>query len=490
MFYKVFDALRGIVADMGFELSGDADHAVVGPGSMFSLHLEKVGAERYFIYVYVRTQSADFAGDRTDLHHLFSILAAAGFRGGASVSPRLLDQPHPVVPDEIAGRYITFDQPIGSMIGPHDAAVFTALLERLALAHYVTHNKLLDGHALPASDSQYTDSRVLRWGGRVADAVRIPLSADVRIYSRNYPAWDHFYDPHTGISVTKSKRLALLLQLVSGRHARGVEGPTAWLLKTDAVMNAVDRSLCDWADNVLDVLEPEELNEAAPRRGMVTPFENWVVAVGAHTVVARPADCGRGAYLEERDRLRTRQQLENRLIFPTRAFTWQPRIAGDRFESLVGALLARMPNVMSVRQVGQSHEPDGGRDFLCDWVVPAESVPAATTAPSGRQPPLKKLRVIVQCKASTSSVGKGQVHGIYDAVQQYGVDGYLLVVSSRLTVPLIDKLEGLRERIAMVDWWDRSTLEDRLTDNRDLLPNFADVVVASEDSAPLSHGHD
>jgi hypothetical protein len=58
--------------------------------------------------------------------------------------------------------------------------------------------------------------------------------------------------------------------------------------------------------------------------------------------------------------------------------------------------------------------------------------------------------------------------------------GYLLVVRSRLTVPLMDILDGIRaEGEQFAGWWELPDVEDRLRANPDLLERYSDVVQPS-----------
>jgi hypothetical protein len=69
------------------------------------------------------------------------------------------------------------------------------------------------------------------------------------------------------------------------------------------------------------------------------------------------------------------------------------------------------------------------------------------------------------------------VQDVNDTVRNHGCNGYFLVVSSQLTVPLTRFLEGLRNRPEIwADWWTRSEIEDRLRDRPEILARYADVV--------------
>jgi hypothetical protein len=82
----------------------------------------------------------------------------------------------------------------------------------------------------------------------------------------------------------------------------------------------------------------------------------------------------------------------------------------------------------------------------------------------------------VQCKSDKKAVGRTQVTGVYDTMRHYDA-GYLLVVRSRLTVPLMDILDGIRmEGTQFADWWEGIDVEERLRANPDLLDRYNDIV--------------
>lgn len=481
--------------DIGYSAELKGDHLVIGRNSLFSFHLSLQEPDRCFAYFYVRTTSWTFPGERTDLHHALSIILAAGLRVSVPCSPELLDQGHPVagIPGELYGRYISLNQPSGSLIADNDGH-FDTILTSVYLAHVGIHDALIAGKDLEHASYSHDSEELITWSALVAEWVE--AGGNAMQAARDIPEWLHFYEPDAGLSVMRCPRAAQLLRaLTQSESLTLLEGPTAWLFVQEDIRNAAPRSTVEWVLEAVRRFDtpddrgasaalaatrpamPRGLSTLKPGGTLVIPMENWLVGIGENVVVARKGDFGRRAFRPEHSAVRQRQQLENRVLFPVGSFRWVEPIDGGRFEELVRAMLEREPGILRVRPVGVPNEPDGGRDFICDWVVPDA---ASGSTRDDETAPARTLKVIVQCKSSRKPIGKSSVPDIYDVVHQYRVDGYLLAAFPRITVPLLDKLESLD--LSLVEWWERYELEARLRDNQDVLTQFTDLVWADESS--------
>lgn len=136
---------------------------------------------------------------------------------------------------------------------------------------------------------------------------------------------------------------------------------------------------------------------------------------------------------EEKKKLIDRQNRENMILNVNRQFKWAYPINYSRFEELIADLCEREDLVQSVRLLGKSNCPDGGRDVLI-W----------KTQRTGENSFGRKL-IIGQCKAYKRSVNKRDVTDIRDTIENYDAAGFHLFVSSSVTVPLIDNLIKLNE---------------------------------------------
>jgi hypothetical protein len=169
------------------------DHLVLSRPSgrlTFSLEFTESGV---FIYLYFRTTSWDWDGERTDLNDVLSVLPAVFLRIGAPyASCMLYDIEHPAgeMPEsEVYARYIVFMQPEGIL------SLSTDTVERLteillALAIYETH---LGGFLafVPNAVDRYSfeDERLLQWVSKVRAALGQTEDAEASYCSRTNPRW-------------------------------------------------------------------------------------------------------------------------------------------------------------------------------------------------------------------------------------------------------------------------------------------------------------
>jgi hypothetical protein len=201
-------------------------------------------------------------------------------------------------------------------------------------------------------------------------------------------------------------------------------------------------------------------------------FDNRIVFFGAEHAVALFRDSGRAGFQEERERVRGRFESESSLLFPPTVFAWPTPVPPDSFEAMICELLELEPNVVRVRRAGVTRERDGGRDLLAEWVV------LPRNASTIDQPVLNEpARIVVQCKASDSTVGKGKVQDIRDTVEFHDAEGYFLAVSSEISGPLIAHLDRLRLKLGWhIEWWTRLEIELRLRRHPDVLARYPQVV--------------
>ena len=154
---------------------------------------------------------------------------------------------------------------------------------------------------------------------------------------------------------------------------------------------------------------------------------------------------------------------EQALLFFNRNFEWLYPVSFSRFEELMADLYEKEDLVQSVRLLGRSNCPDGGRDILIWKAMRTGEVSYGS-----------KL-IIGQCKAYKHSVNKKHVTDIRDTIENYDAHGFHLFASSVLTVPLIDNLLKLRERFDS-DWWTEREIFQRLRQHPELVIRYSDIV--------------
>jgi hypothetical protein len=202
----MLDRFAELARQNGFEPALTSGHLVIGEGSLFSLHLDLQEEGNAFAYIYVRTTSWQFAGERSDLHHLLSLFAGIALHGGGPFSARLIDQPNDVtcIEGELWGRYVTFGQPTQSTLRPGDEELWKSMLFAYFLTQATTQNLLLHEHGEIEEECCHGDPRIADWVRRVSDAMGVDSLA-VDSISRTSPEWDHVSAHAEGMSVTRSR---------------------------------------------------------------------------------------------------------------------------------------------------------------------------------------------------------------------------------------------------------------------------------------------
>ena len=249
------------------------------------------------------------------------------------------------------------------------------------------------------------------------------------------------------------------------------------LIRDHGIRNYVPATLEKKARRMLQRLNGQHNEEPT-----FVVLENQVVAAAGSHCVFIQTKTGRRAFDREIESRRSKHVAEAEFLFQDLHLVWEDHVDGSRFQSLVSDLLSREPGVSRVRPAGTTVERDGTRDYLIDWTTPLLPGEAdwtglllANGATYDEISPSKCRRVVVQCKSDKAPVNRGKVTGVYDTMEHYNA-GYLLAVRSRLTVPLIDILDGIRAKGRFAEWWEGADVEKRLKANPDLLKAYADIV--------------
>lgn len=166
---------------------------------------------------------------------------------------------------------------------------------------------------------------------------------------------------------------------------------------------------------------------------------------------------------EETLKIIERQNKEKEVLGLNQIFSWKHPIQPSRFEELIADLMERENLVQSVRLLGKSNCPDGGRDLLI-WKVARMSEDSFSSE-----------LVIGQCKAYKRSVNKSNVRDIRDTIENYNAVGFHLYVSSAITSPLADSLVKLKEKYKS-DWWTEREIFQRLRQNSDIADRYTDIL--------------
>lgn len=162
---------------------------------------------------------------------------------------------------------------------------------------------------------------------------------------------------------------------------------------------------------------------------------------------------------DEKKLIFDRQAKENALFHVNRDFKWVFPVNSSRFEQLIADIIECRHPDSTVRLVGKTNNPDGGRDIIIR-----------------RQHGEKRKLTICQCKAYQRSVNKNHVTDIRDTLDYYEATGFLLAVTSDVTVPLIDHLTSLSQKYD-VDWWTGREIFKALRQYPIITERYKDIVI-------------
>lgn len=446
------------------------------PGSPFTLGLETSAEGTILPYIYVRTSSWAWPGERTDLNDILSTLVAVSLRSSAT-SCRFVEVNNEFsrIAGELYGRYLVPEQPFATGY-PSGNDSSDELQRLIASIFWAEQSAGLILQACGASDDSegmcgdVDDPGLVEWV-RLIEKTLGRRDVEATYNSRADPSW-WYYRTSAGTAVVRSGDLAAGITSLS----RPSDDDFSQTMRTQHGLIIRDRGVRSYIPTalqrkVLRILR--ELGELKDGEPAIVALENQAIAAsGSHTIFIQ-SSTGRREYDRQTRALRRKLTAEASFLYADVPLVWKDHVPGDRFQLLVADLLRREPGVSRVRPVGAATESDGGRDYLIDWVTPLLPDESAIED----VPPSRLRRVAVQAKSNKMPVSRSDITGVYDTMRHYRVDGYLLVVRSRLTVPLVDLLDDIRTTHGLfAEWWEEWDVEDRIRKNPDLLERYKDIV--------------
>jgi hypothetical protein len=431
-----------------------------------------------FVSLYFRTSSWDFDGDRTDWHDIVSVLLACYLRSVASLSCRLWDQHNPAVPlpAELYGRYLTLDQPDGSLIKLDKAGL--AAVDKL-LTHIKLFEMMFSGwfdwsHEEGQCDSRSSYAEAKEWAARVRTATRDGSNTNVTTANvRWHPDWKYFRSAKTRFSIVEAARTATVVEgLARMLEPERIQEKGGVFLVSGRLRHFVSKYHTQRIRRVL-----KELSGQGDDVPMIV-LENALVGVSQRFIAVYQCECGFQAFKKARESIWPRHELEARLLFPPTVFEWAKVIDDGEFESLILELVRREPGVIRAHRTGSSRDRDQSRDLMIDWRVP--KLEDTTGLEPEEQMLFELRRVVGQCKASSRPVGKAAVPDIRDTVEHHGATGFFLATASHLTNDLVSHLDSLQQdRGILTRWWTRADIEERLRSNPDICIRYSSIVRAN-----------
>lgn len=295
------------------------------------------------------------------------------------------------------------------------------------------------------------------------------LSERINSGSRISPDWEFSYDIENEVTIIKSDKLCEFMnyvQTINKRNRNKIDGINGKIILDGEINSFLNDKYSKEFEKLFSLLLKKPNIDGC----IMIPLENMIVASYSPYVIALGRLCGIDEFKEEKELVRKRHNNEADLLFPVTLFEWSDDICPEQFERLIKMLLEREPNIKSVRRPAPLNQGDKGRDLIIDWAIPNEDAMTVTS------PPTSVIKVVGQCKASNSTVGKNKVLDIRDTVETHNASGFFLAVSTQISAPLTEKLEELRSKGIWTQWWNREDIESRLLKCIDLVAGYPKVL--------------
>lgn len=432
-------------------------------GLTLFLNFEEDKVSFYFL---VRTLDVVYHGDRSDIHIVLSLMLAAFLKVKAKISCSLFDIPHPVVEDEIWGRYI---YPVQYKDSSTDNLV---VIENLLQILFDWRHPFWSIIGCPCAECMKRENITDDRDFDDIESNLVDYTTSLSRYNmgiRVRPSYSMIYDIDNDITIIKSESLIVYLRIIISLFNYGPQKITG--INGDILIDSYIYNFSDYKA----VKEIEEIyrSVSSHTNNEINEFiilENFIINIKEDYIIAKSVSSGIDAFKEEKELIRQRHNLESSVLFPIPVFEWIKDPCPSQFELLIKNLLERDVKVRRVRIAAPTNQGDKGRDLIIEW----EIVNKNQTFNSNISP-AQILKIVGQCKASNGSVGKSKVQDIRDTVEHHDADGFFLAVSTQITYPLTETLEKLNQKI-WTDWWNRDDIEFRLNQNQDLIPKFDKVL--------------
>ena len=439
------------------------------------------------IYLYARTSSWDGDGDRTDMNDIFSILPALFMRvSNLHISSKLLDLEHPLGQGddgairaiELYARYITFSQPHKGGLLPRSKAslqtidrILEEVTEYEAGLYY-----FIESDSRVQDSCEYTGLDLHVWAATIAKSLKEDLKSDQVLYNKRInPHWLYFRSLSKNLSIVRAPKTAYmfkkLVEAESFLKSHSSDGYNFYINKP--TFNAFK------IEYVADLLKTlEDLGETESSLQWI-PIDNKLIAIGDEHLAFIDCNCGTREFNQGKREVVARRKREQEILFGNGVYKWSDKIDGGRFEEFTRELLIRKAGVVKVSNTSVTNEPDSNADLICIW----DTVDLSDMPQFEATSPIKRRKIVVQCKAWSKNIGKNDIPSIRDTLDRFDADGMLVVSSKCITRSLFDHIEVLRRKGVWADFWDRAEIEGILDDNPDLVSKYQDVVVFDEFSS-------
>lgn len=431
-------------------------------GLTLFLNIEDNKLSFYFL---VRTHDVVYHGDRSDIHIVISLMLASFLKIKAKISCSIFDIAHPVIDDEIWGRYIYPEQYKDSYTNN------LAFIEELLQTLFEWRCSFWEFIGCPC-DECMNEENLNNERGYDLESNLIDFTSGISRYnigSRIRPLYSIVYDIDNDITIIKSKSLIDYLRriiTIFDYKPQKISGINGDIFIDSFIYNFSNYEALKEIENVLKLINNKnyEVNN-------FIIIENFIINVKEDYIIAKSVDSGIEAFKKEKEIIRERHNFEASILFPIPIFEWLKDPCPSQFELLIKNLLERDIKVKRVRIAAPTNQGDKGRDLIIDWEIINKNQAFTESIP-----PTQILKIVGQCKASNGSIGKSKVQDIRDTIEHHDATGFFLAVSTQITYPLTETLEKLNQKQFWTDWWNRDDIEFRLNQNQDLIPKFDKVL--------------
>ena len=470
---KICNSIEKHAFELGFECTlNDNLIKVSHPSTAFQLHVDVKSERNITIYVSVRLSSWQVIDERTDFHEILSILFAAYVRCNSPyLNCAFVDMDHPILdmPTEIYFRQIVFTQPLN---GGNGYVTFSLKQTKDFMALLLGFNYLTRIFIGFDHDSNRTfklPCLEIVWVKKLENFFG-NLGNLYQTKSRINPDWLHYRNVEQGISMIESVNVAHALKQMI--HKLG-NNKSIRYENFDLIFNKKNENVRVRRHTVEGYKALNFFSEGNHK--IYNLFLDYaLVMIKGDYLYIHYIPTGRPVVEYVKKDIVKRRKLENKLLFREESYFWKKNICPEKFENFCISLLSLLPQTISVRKASPLNEPDEGMDII--WEISS----IAKRAIDENISPIMTQRIVVQCKASNKSLGKGQVVDIGDTIDYHNASGYYLITSApAITRTLRNALIRRKDKGYNVDWWARFELENFIDEYPQLLSgNEAMMVMA------------
>lgn len=448
------------------------------PFSLYEQALRFRDREQDYIGGVVRTSGAQFDGDRTDIHDVFSLIWGAVLRAFGLGSVLLIDEAHGFVPGEIGARHLIINQCPWKISEGRFEEAQQSMNAWTSFAYHLLDDVFQWNRAgvtsRPDLATTHFEEKPI-WIDQVNKYLRYPKEPSFN--KRAWPLWIYFAAHNSGVTIVRMPKIRVryLKVILSPFVPEVADGKTNLVLFANGIPNAVPYKVIKKARKLLS------LSGDACSNLVLLPIDSHCLFIGDKTIVAIRSDCGRGLYESEKKLMISRRSRENRVFFTESNINWQTPVSERDFEDLCLDLIRREPGVVRAKPVGTTYDRDGGRDILIDLKIPIPHKSSDENRKKDKKKTgfegTKVIRAIAQVKSRSKSVGKSDVQDIRDTLEHHKAEGFLLIAFPQTSSALVDHLDNLRRTSnPYTEWWETSDIEAKLRRHPDIAKCYPNLV--------------